>query len=127
MKTKNSAAKGIQGFSIWGALIIGLMAMLVLLIVIKLTPVYLNNYQIKTSLEGLIKEPNVKNLSKPEFRELFTRRLTINNVRNVNVDKLEVNKSKGGKVELRYFYQETVHMAGNIDAVVSFDNRAVSD
>lgn len=122
MKTPVSKMRGI---TLIASLIIAAMVMVLLFIALKITPAYIDNYQIKLSMEGLSKEPDLKDLTKDELREMFSRRLVVNGVRNiVDPEQLDVERSRD-KVELSLKYENKVHVIGNIHALFAFDNKVL--
>ena len=85
-----------------------------------LAPPYMEHLTVKKSLESLAKEPDVKTLSTFQIKELLLRRFQVNNVKNVDAKSLEISK-KNGKMTLSMNYEVRVHVMGNVDAVLKFD------
>ena len=114
-----------KGWTIWTLLLtLGLIVFFSLLIM-KLTPHYLDNRKIQTALDGMTTDTRVASM---------TRRQIINELRNglyidygkdiVNLDEsLSINKEKGA-VNLSVEYEVVVPLAWNISALLDFHNSA---
>ena len=96
-------------------MIIGFFALLVL----KITPIYMENYQVKTLLSSLEKEP-LTSRSKREIISLIEKRLDINNIRKVSIaDHVEVLK-RPEFVTITIDYEVTEPIMGNLEVLVYF-------
>ena len=98
--------------------LIGFFAMLIL----KLAPVYMEHYSIKTVLASLKEEPLITQKSVRDVRRLLQKRLTVNGVYELPRDAVRIKKSNG-VMRVRIVYEVRKHMAGNVDAVISFDDK----
>ncbi|MDJ0957546.1 MAG: DUF4845 domain-containing protein [Arenicellales bacterium] len=114
-----------KGWTIWTLLLtLGLIVFFSLLIM-KLTPHYLDNRKIQTALDGMTSDTRIASM---------TRRQIVNELRNglyidygkdiVNLDEsLSINKEKGA-VNLSVEYEVVVPLAWNISALLDFHNSA---
>jgi hypothetical protein len=92
------------------------------LLTIKLVPIYLEHYSVKTVLESLQDEPLITQKSVREIKKIVERRLKVNSVYNVREKGLKVKRQSGvTHVEMTYTVRE--HMAGNVDILVSFSDQ----
>ncbi len=98
--------------------LIGFFAMLIL----KLAPVYMEHYSIKTVLASLKEEPLITQKSVAEVRRLLKKRLTVNGVYQLPKDAVKIKKS-AGVMRVKIAYEVRKHMAGNVDAVISFNDQ----
>jgi len=103
------------GFAALIALII-----LVVLLALKLFPVYMENFNISSSLNSLSNENGIADMKKTAIRELLLRRFSINNVKNVNKDHITIKKDKNG-MTVGVVYEVRKPLVGNIDIVVYFN------
>ena len=99
---------------------------------IKIAPVYMEYFSIKSAVDGLADEMKSRKMSKAQYMDLMRRRLDINYV-NVNElkpsrdgcakTKKDVFHYKAAKkaVELGVNYEKRVPMVANIDFLLSFD------
>ncbi|HEB97056.1 MAG TPA: DUF4845 domain-containing protein [Sedimenticola thiotaurini] len=98
--------------------LIGFFAMLIL----KLAPVYMEHYSVKTVLASLKEEPLITTRSVAEVRRLLKKRLTINGVYDMKKEAMKIKK-EGGVMRVRIAYEVRKHMVGNVDVVISFDDQ----
>jgi hypothetical protein len=91
------------------------------LLVVKIVPIYIENYSVKTVLKSLEEEPLITQKPVREVRKIVERRLQINSVYDLD-DKVHIEKSSGVlKVDITYEVRKP--MFGNIDIVVSFGDK----
>jgi hypothetical protein len=100
-------------------IVLGLIAFFTL-IILRLTPLYLEYSKVSSVLESLQNEPGVTRQSKAEIQRLIGRRFEINDVRNVDPKTAEI-ESRDGRLTVTMAYERRTNMMGNIDLVVSFD------
>ena len=98
-----------------GLALIGFFSMLI----IKLAPVYMENYSVKTVLASLKEEPLITKRSTGEIRKMINRRLKVNGVYDMDKDAISIKKD-GGILKVGINYQVTKHMAGNVDVLMTF-------
>jgi len=87
-------------------------------------PLYLENYNVKSSLQNLQSDPAIFSPTtfepKAVIREGLNKRLRINNVKRVELDKVEIETTAAGyRVKVKYDAQ--THLFGNIDVVAHFN------
>lgn len=112
---------GQRGMTAIGWLIVlGLVAFFALL-VLRLTPVYLEHYKVTSALQSLHEEPFITRKTNPEIMTLLMRRLDIDDVDRVKRDNIKIENQRG-KLTIRVIYEVRIPMVANIDAVVSFDD-----
>lgn len=98
-------------------MVVGFFAMLV----IKLAPVYMEHFSVKTVLESLKEEPKITQKSPGEVRSLIQRRLKVNGVYEMDKDAIKI-KRDGGVMDVEITYQVTRKMVGNVDVLLSFSD-----
>jgi len=98
--------------------LIGFFAMLIM----KLAPVYMEHYSIKTVLASLENEPMITKKSVGDVKRLIKKRLTVNGVYEMDKDALKIKK-QGGVMKVEITYEVRKHMMGNVDAIVSFSDK----
>ena len=92
------------------------------LLTIKIAPIYMEHYSVKTVLLSLEKEPLITKKSPGEVRKLIHRRLKVNGVYKMDPDAIKITK-KSGVMNVDISYENREHMAGNVDVVVSFSQQ----
>jgi hypothetical protein len=93
------------------------------LLILKLGPIYLENYKIKTVLASLEQEAGLATRPPHEIVNLADKRLYVNEVRRIKRNQIKVVRH-GDKVTTQIKYQVREHIFGNVDALVSFDDVA---
>ncbi len=91
------------------------------LIGLKVTPVYLEHFAIKKSLESLKDEPLIGRKSVREIRGLLMRRLDLNSVYDMTKDEVII-KRQGGMTTINIKYEERRPIVSNLSIVMSFDD-----
>jgi hypothetical protein len=102
-------------------LVILVVAGFMVMIGIKITPVYLEHLAVKESLESLKDEPLISRKPVTEIRKILFRRLDINNVRHLSKDDVTIKRS-GGVTNITIAYEERRPVVGNLSLVVTFDD-----
>ncbi|MEW8507053.1 MAG: DUF4845 domain-containing protein [Candidatus Thiodiazotropha sp.] len=109
--------KGLTSIS-W--LVILIMVGFLVYVGIKITPVYIDHYAVKSTLDSLKNEPGSSRKTKKEIRETITKRLYVNNIRHVNRDHIKIQRS--GKVTtINVAYEEIRHIVYNISLIMTFE------
>jgi hypothetical protein len=98
-------------------IVVGFMVM----IGIRITPIYLEHFAVITSLESLKKEPLISRKPVAEIRKLLFRRLDINSIRHLTKDNVTFKRS-GGVTIINIKYEERRPVMGNLSLVVTFDD-----
>ena len=123
---KKAMARGSQkGMTYLGMLILMIVIAFAAIIVIKVVPLYLENYKVESSLKSLAQDPKVKGavISPREIVDMLHKRLMVNDVDHVTPDDISVTK-EGGKTVIAIDYEARVSLFMNLDVVARFpDNR----
>jgi hypothetical protein len=90
------------------------------LLIVKIVPIYIENYSVKTVLGSLEEEPLITQKPVREVRKIVERRLQINSVYDLD-DKIHIEKSSG-VLTVDITYEVRKPMFANIDIVVSFSD-----
>ena len=97
--------------------IIGFMAT----VFIKLTPVYLENFKVKSALESLSEEAGINTMMKSDIKVLIKKRFGIDDVKNVEAKDVKIERIKGTLV-ISVSYEVRTPIIGNLDVVASFND-----
>lgn len=92
-----------------------------LTLVIKLGPVYLDDYTIQEALEGLRDTDNLAAMNRREVRTLINKRLSVNNVSSLDTENVEIAQD-GSRVLITVNYEVRTNIVANVDAVVRFSH-----
>lgn len=121
LKTQKSQ-RGITTISI---LMILALCGFILLIIIKLAPIYLEQFQISAALHGLIKDARVEGASDRDVKTLILKKLQVDNVSIIKSNDIDIKKISSGKRSVSINYEARVNVMGNVDAVVVFNDNNV--
>jgi len=109
-----------QGMTAIGWLLVLMVGGFFVLLVLKLGPIYMENYSIKTALLAVKNEPGVDQKNSREIRQMLMNRLDINYVTTLPRDAITISRKTGGNKWVDVDYEVRKHMLYNIDALVSF-------
>lgn len=120
MKHKNYKMAGMSGLGFLLLLVvIGFFALLV----IRLFPVYLEHYNVSSSLKSLQSEAQLEAMSNAEIRTSLLRRFEVNDVTHVGKEDIKIEIEDGAR-RVSIAYEVRKPFFGNIDLVVSFSDTA---
>jgi len=105
---------------VFGILITGL----VVLLIFKIGPLYLEHYGVVSSLKSLEKEVGIRQKSNTELMTLLKKRLDINDVRRVSSKDITIKK-QARQTTVRVAYEVQVPLVSNVDLLVTFDDTAL--
>lgn len=95
------------------------------LLALRLTPLYLEFFTVKNSLEALKNEGGIADWTKADIKSALYKRFTINQVNRVDLNEhliIERDEKTGmRKVEIKY--DVATPIAGNVEALVHFDHK----
>jgi len=117
----NRIAAKQRGVSGGGFVAIIAVIVLSVMLLLKLFPVYMEHFNVSTSLNSLSNEEGIKELNKSAIRELLQRRFSINDVKNVNKEHIDIKKTKT-EMTIDITYEVRKPLVGNIDLVIHFND-----
>lgn len=97
-----------------------LLAIFIIMLVLKLFPVYRENLAIKTTLAAMVSDPVLQNGTKGEIRKSFNKRAQIDDISAVNGGDLEIDK-EGGQIILGIAYSVKTPLFANISLYIDFN------
>ena len=110
-----------QGITTLGILIGAMFIIAVMLLAIKVVPLYINDYAIGKAVASLAEEDNLYRKTKSEIRNIVRRKLTADYVDDLDDDAFEVEKTKG-VIIIDINYEARVSVVSNIDLVAKFSH-----
>jgi len=108
------------GMTAAGWLIIMAIVLFFMYLGIKLAPAYMEYFSIKSSLESVSEEANSET-SKSDIKRLITGRFTVNSIKAVKAEDVEIKEVTGGKA-LYLQYESRIALFGNISALLEFEH-----
>ena len=99
--------------------LIGFFAMLIM----KLGPIYMENYTVKMALESMENEPGLADKTPSAVRRMFQARMDMNYVTRLTQDSIKIRR-ESGVTYLEVNYEVREPLVGNLDAIVTFEEVA---
>ncbi len=110
-----------QGMTTGGMLLTVLAVIFAATVVMKLFPIYLDNYSIKSILESLDREPEIASYSPKQLKNKIDKHFQTNMIRDIRMQDVKT-KRENGMLVVDIDYERRVDLIGNIDLVVTFEN-----
>jgi hypothetical protein len=110
-----------QGLTFISWLVVLFVAGFAIMIGLKIIPVYLDHYAVKSSLESIKNEPLISRKPVTEIRKMLLARLDINSIRFLGKDNILINRS-GGVTKVTIKYEERREVVGNLSMIMTFDD-----
>ena len=112
-----------QGITAIGMLLMLIVGGFLALLVLKLGPIYLENYKVKTVLANVESQRDLAALPTAKIRDAVSQRLYINEVRRLSDKDIKI-KRVGGVIEVKIDYEVREKILANVEALVSFQEKA---
>jgi hypothetical protein len=93
------------------------------IIAMNVVPVYLNDHSVKTLMQSLETDTDLKGATPKKIKEIITKRLRINNIYSINKDHIAIKQTKSGYL-VTIEYEPRGRLVGNLDYIVSFKHEA---
>lgn len=110
-----------QGLTLISWLVIFIVAGFFIMVALRITPVYLEHFAVKQSLESLKNEPFIGRKSVGEIRKLLMHRLNVNSIRHIGKDQIKITRTSG-VTNVVINYEERRPVVGNLSIVMTFDD-----
>lgn len=111
-----------KGITVLQVIFLALFISFAVVIGVNLVPPYMEHMSVKSALVDLGKQTDIRNKSPGKIQDLLLRRFQINDVKSVKPSDLEIDK-RDGEMHLSLRYEVRVHLIGNLDAIVVFDDK----
>ncbi len=112
-----------QGMTIYGVAFILLLIGFLVFTILKLFPVYMENFTIRSSVESLQNDSAKEYMGAMDIRNALMKRFSMNNVSQVSHEDISVIR-EGQNYYVNVDYEVRVPFIKNISLVVSFTNHA---
>ena len=112
-----------QGITAIGMLLMLIVGGFLALLVLKLGPIYLENYKVKTVLANVESQRDLAALPTAKIRDTVSQRLYINEVRRLSEKDIKI-KRVGQVIEVKIDYEVREKILANVEALVTFQEKA---
>ena len=112
-----------QGITAIGMLLMLIVGGFFALLVMKLGPIYLENYKVKTVLANVESQRDLAALPTAKIRDAVSQRLYINEVRRLSDKDIKI-KRVGQVIEVKIDYEVREKILANVEALVTFQEKA---
>ena len=111
-----------------GATMISWLAILALvlfngIIAMNVVPVYMTDHSVKSLMQGLETDADLRGATPVKIRDTVIKRLRINNVYDIKKDQVKLKKAKSYYL-VTIAYEPRGKLIGNLDYIVSFKHEA---
>jgi len=117
--------KNARGMTITGLLLVSVVVIFIALMLTRILPNYFEFYEVKNALNFVANETRVSKTNKEQLYAAFAEQLHMNSVYSIKPDILFVDKTDTG-IYVGVKYERRIHLIGNIDGVISFEERVLS-
>ena len=117
-------AKNQAGLTTISLILLLIPVVLIVYIVIKAVPVYIESFSIGDAINSLKKEPDLKEKSEDEIYTMIKKRLDVNNIQSVDKGDVKIKKTVND-VKVNIDYEVKVPLFGNVALALSFQKSAV--
>jgi hypothetical protein len=97
------------------------LAGVIVVVGLRLMPIYLEYFTVKTTLENVAAEAGVSKKSKRYIWDRLQKRFDVNDVSGIKIDDLTIEIDDNGMATLRIAYEKRSKLIGNLDVVAVFD------
>ena len=112
-----------RGMTAIGWMIIIALVALVVMLALKLFPLYMEHFSVSSSLDGLATDHDLVGAPPSKLRTSLMRRFDINNVQNVHKEDVSIQRDGAG-YQVNVDYEVRVPFVYNVDLVVYFSDTA---
>lgn len=120
MKTKLNTPSRERGMTMMGFVLVLVVIGFSALMTMKVLPIYLDYFSIRSSLEGLAGEPGARERSPADIIKAIERRFDVSFVTVIQAKDIKVQK-KSGVTSLILKYEDRRPLLGNLDVIANFD------
>ena len=109
-----------QGFTFWSlSFTVGTIVLLAL-VALKLFPPYSEFMMVKKAITNIAANPDFNNMSRTDIQGAFNRSSSIDDIKNIRPDELQISKNASGGNVVTAEYQVVVPMVANVSFLIDF-------
>jgi len=111
-----------QGLTAGGWLLVLALIGFFALLVLRLFPIYSNNFKFKGIVESLGQEEDIYRMPRKGMLRIIEKRININFAEGFKQEHLVIKLLKSGNKEIHIAYEDRRPILGNMDVVAKFDD-----
>jgi len=111
-----------NGMTLISFLAVFVVAGFLVLLALKLVPVYLDHMKVKSSLEGMKTEAGLADKPAQEIRKMLQKRWDINSIQDLSAEESVFIEKKSGVVKIQVAYEVEKPVMGNMSALIKFED-----
>lgn len=111
-----------NGMTLISFLAVFVVAGFLVLLTLKLVPVYLDHMKVKSSLEGMKTEAGLADKPAQEIRKMLQKRWDINSIQDLSAEESVFIEKKSGVVKIQVAYEVEKPVMGNMSALIKFED-----
>jgi len=119
VKPLNNMRHSQKGMTVFGGFLLLLIVGAVVLLVIKIAPVYLENYNVKRVLIDMVEDQATRKMAPHELVQSVRNRLSVSGIHNQKDFKIVAKRSGRGML-INIDYEVRKPVVGNLDALMTF-------
>jgi hypothetical protein len=108
-----------SGVSLIGFIFVGIAIIFVTIFAFKLVPAYIEQYTIVKIMKQIANNPEFANATAADVRAAWIRQTTIDTVRAIGQEDLEITR-ESGELVIRSQYQVVIPLIANVSLLVDF-------
>ena len=121
VKQSSNVRNAQKGMTVFGGFLLVIFVGAIVLLVVKIAPVYLENYNIQRVLIDLVEDQATRNMPPHELKQQVRNRLKVSGIHNTKDMKIVAKRAgRGMLVEIDYVVRKPI--VGNLDALMTFHN-----
>ncbi|MFA7241209.1 MAG: DUF4845 domain-containing protein [Sulfuricellaceae bacterium] len=113
-------AKKQRGVSLSGTVVVMVILALIALVAAKLSPAYIDYFAIKKVLLAMETGGELKNLGAKELRASYSKRSSIDNIKSITAEDLQITKAADGTAVISAEYSVKTPLVANISLIIDF-------
>ncbi len=91
------------------------------ILMMNVIPVYINDASVKSVVESLESDANLRGANARKIREVIMKRLKINNLYDIKKDNIKIKRGRNG-YNVNITYEPRGTLVGNLDYIVTFSH-----
>jgi len=119
MKILPATARHQGGMTLVGMLLTAIVVLLVALFIMRIVPAMLEYMTLRSDVNALVKNGELKNASVAEVRDSFMKRAQVNNIDVISAADLDVSK-EGGELVIGFSYTKKIPLFGPVNLTIDF-------